>query len=193
MAKPEQKPECPSSGTAEHILAVGDIHGRADLLRRLLREVLPEMPQGTRLVFLGDYIDRGPDSAQVVEALIRLEDMRPRPVFLLGNHERMLLDAWGGFRPNLFFNNGGYETMLSYGLSTSEIRRIPSSHLNFFRSLRLYWQSRDHIFVHAGLAPGIPLEKQREKDLIWIRDAFYMSDYDFGKVVIFGHTPFSSP
>ena len=172
---------------------MGDIHGRADLLQKILREVLPQMPPATRPVFLGDYIDRGPKSAQVVEALIELSSMEPCPVFLLGNHERMLLDAWRGYRPGLFLNNGGYETMQSYGLASREIEFIPSRHLNFLQNLPLYWQSRDHIFVHAGLAPGIPLEKQEEKDLIWIREKFFGSDYDFGKVVVFGHTPFPQP
>ena len=193
MDTPLQNLAAPPSNGREHLLAVGDIHGRADLLRKLLRDVLPTLPEATRLVFLGDYIDRGPESAQVVEALIELGSMEPRPVFLLGNHERMLLDAWRGYRPRLFFNNGGYETMQSYGLAISEIEFLPSWHLEFFRKLPLYWQSREYIFVHAGLCPGIPLEDQQERDLIWIREEFFNTDHDFGKVVVFGHTPFPKP
>ena len=144
-----------SKAPVEHLLAVGDIHGRADLLQNLISDVLPEMPPNTRLVFLGDYIDRGTDSFQVVEALIRLNSRNFNPVYLLGNHERMLLDALEGWRPDLFLNYGGNETLESYGLAPGEIHHLPSTHLEFFRSLLPYWQSKDYIFVHAGLAPGV--------------------------------------
>lgn len=177
----------------EHILAVGDIHGMHRLLMRVFEEVVPQLPPETRLVFLGDYIDRGPDSAQVLDTLIRLKRQRPQSVFLLGNHERMLLNARRGRRVNMFLVNGGQETLASYGLDEDGLDSIPAGHLDFLESLELYWQTPGYIFVHAGLRPGVPLAEQKERDLIWIRGEFYMSSHDFGKLVIFGHTPFDEP
>ena len=110
-----------------HILAVGDIHGRADLLARVLGEILPQTPPETRLVFLGDYIDRGPQSAQVVEALIEFKARRPDTVFLLGNHEWMLLEALAGRLLDMFFLNGGEATLDSYGLDIETMYRLPQN------------------------------------------------------------------
>jgi len=180
-------------GSEQHILAVGDIHGCLDRLQRLQEEVLPELPPQTRLVLLGDYIDRGPDSAGVLEALLKLRQDRPETVFLLGNHESLLLGALTGHRRELWLLNGGLETLESYGLDAGQLGDLPEAHLEFMRSLALYWQSDEHIFVHAGLRPGLPLEEQSERDLLWIREEFFLSDYDFGKTVVFGHTPFPQP
>lgn len=179
--------------TDAHILAVGDLHARLDLLTRLLGELRPTLPADTRLVFLGDYIDRGPDAAQVVQRLINLERESPETVFLLGNHERMLLDALEGRRVPIFLYNGGQETLASYGLGPEEIDLLPQAHLDFFRRLRLTYETDDYIFVHAGLRPGVSTAAQQERDLIWIRDEFYDAGHDFGKTVVFGHTPFGQP
>jgi serine/threonine protein phosphatase 1 len=177
----------------EHILAVGDLHARHDLLERLLDELLPTLPPRTRLVFLGDYIDRGPDAAKVVQRLIDLGRQRPETVFLMGNHERMLLDALEGVRVPIFLYNGGLETLASYGLGPDDIGRLPEAHLDFLRGLRLYYETDAYIFVHAGLRPGVALERQEERDLLWIRDEFYDAGPDFAKTVVFGHTPFDQP
>lgn len=178
---------------AEQILAVGDLHGRCDLLEQVLGEMLPALPPPTRLVFLGDYIDRGPASAQVVEALISLKAQRPGTVLLMGNHERMLLNALQGQDPAMFLANGGRETLESYGLGHRELHKLPAPHLELISSLALMHQTDDYIFVHAGLRPGVPLAEQQERDLLWIRWEFIDSPEDFGKTVVFGHTPFQSP
>ncbi|MFH1057219.1 MAG: metallophosphoesterase family protein [Pseudomonadota bacterium] len=177
----------------EHILAVGDLHARYDLLERLLGELLPKLPADVRLVFLGDYIDRGPDAARVVARLIALAAERPGTVFLMGNHERMLLDALEGLRVPIFLHNGGLETLASYGLGPDDLGRVPAAHLDFLRGLGLFYETDAYVFVHAGLRPGLPLDRQHERDLLWIRDEFYNQDHGLGKTVVFGHTPFGQP
>ncbi len=179
--------------SAAHILAVGDLHGHYGLLRKVCGEVLPAQPAGTRLVFLGDYIDRGPDSRLILEALMACQAQRPETVLLMGNHERMLLDAMRGHRTELFLANGGWETLRSFGLTLETLHQLPEPYLEFLRSLPLYHETEDYIFVHAGLKPGLPLASQQERDLLWIRDEFIYSRWDFGKTVVFGHTPFAQP
>jgi serine/threonine protein phosphatase 1 len=179
--------------TLPHILAVGDLHGRYDLLRRVFDEVLPGQPAGTRLVFLGDYIDRGPDSRVILEALMAYQALRPETVLLMGNHERMLLDALEGRQVELFLCNGGLETLHSFGLTMEAMHHIPPVFLDFLRGLPLFHEDEHYIFVHAGLKPGLPLAGQQERDLLWIRDEFIHSQWDFGKTVVFGHTPFAEP
>lgn len=176
--------------SSENILAVGDLHGRGDLLRQLLNEALPAQPPDTQLVFLGDYIDRGPDSQGVLRVLMALKERRPETVLLLGNHERMLLDALQGQRVEMFMQNGGLETLRSYGLTPERMREMPASHVEFLRGLPLWHESQDYIFVHAGLRPGVPLAGQQERDLLWIRGEFIYGQGDFGKTVVFGHTHF---
>ncbi|MBI4797934.1 MAG: serine/threonine protein phosphatase [Desulfarculus sp.] len=178
---------------AQEILAVGDLHGRHDRLRKLLTQVLPAQPAGTSLVFLGDYIDRGPDSQATVEALLDLKTSHPQTVLLMGNHERMLLDALEGRQLALFLANGGMETLASYGLTPETMGSLPAVHLDFLRGLPLWHETSEYIFVHAGLRPGVPLASQEERDLLWIRDEFIYSSWDFGKTVVFGHTPFAQP
>ena len=177
----------------QHILAVGDIHGRLDMLNWLLEELLPTQPASTQLVFLGDYIDRGGQAKEVVDTLIQLQAQRPETVFLMGNHEQMLLDVLDGRDSLGFLLNGGEATLRSYGLDPRQVERIPVEHRRFIASLRLYYDTPEYIFVHAGLRPGLPLNEQSPHDLLWIRDEFFCSDHDFGRKVIFGHTPFPQP
>ncbi|MCB2185754.1 MAG: serine/threonine protein phosphatase [Deltaproteobacteria bacterium] len=176
-----------------NILAVGDLHGCRDLLEKVLNEVVPQVPAGVRLVFLGDYIDRGPDSAGVLEVLLQLRRERPDTVLLMGNHERMLLDAVEGRNQFMFRYNGGEETLASYGLGFDRLADIPPAHLDLLRGLPLYHQEGAYLFVHAGLRPGVPLERQEESDFLWIREEFYTSQVPLGRKVIFGHTPFPRP
>lgn len=183
----------------DDILAVGDLHGRYDLLEQVLDRLAPRHA-GSRLVFLGDYIDRGPDSRQVVERLIALGRERPDTVFLKGNHEELLLDALEGRRLELWLLNGGLETLASYGLAGLEppgpetLSRLPADHLEFFRGLRLYFESQSYLLVHAGVDPELGLEKQDARDLLWIRDRFFQAPgHRLGKTVVFGHTPFEEP
>jgi len=176
------------------IYAIGDIHGCYDKLRRLLDRIDIRWSRDT-LVFLGDYIDRGPHSFEVLDCLIELKKQHPGSVFLKGNHEAMFLDFLSGHHALSFIYNGGRETLESYQKQASgaEQLTIPKEHLDFINSLVLCHQTEDYIFVHAGLRSGIPVETQSEEDLLWVREPFISTDNDFGKRVVFGHTPFPEP
>jgi serine/threonine protein phosphatase 1 len=179
------------------IYAIGDIHGCLDHLKQLLDEVQPDLTRD-RLLFVGDYIDRGPDSKGVVDYILDLRQQYPPEnlICLKGNHEAMLLDFLQGKEVNFFLVNGGQSTIEGYWGSGWERRRkleLPPEHENFYRELRLTYETPDYIFVHGGLLPGAPLEKQQEEDLLWIRGEFITSQEDFGRRVIFGHTPFRQP
>jgi serine/threonine protein phosphatase 1 len=177
------------SGNRGRLLAVGDIHGCRASLEGLLEKVA--LSEADRLIFLGDYIDRGPDSKGVIDFLLALARHFPRTVFLRGNHEAMFLDFLAGRNRDLYLANGGISTLESYREEEGIV--VPGPHLDFLHSLPLYYATDRFIFVHAGLRPGIPLEEQREEDLLWIRDEFLESDYDWGRTVVFGHTPLPQP
>ena len=197
----------PTAG--ELIYAVGDIHGRYDLLKDLLQLVLADWKARapTRrplLIFCGDYVDRGPQSAEVIEALIWLQKRGDiQACFLKGNHEQALmrffdnpLDAAGWLR------FGGVETLESYGVRAPKpddptdclrardllLQRMPSSHLRFVERLELMLVVGDYAFVHAGVQPGTALRGQREEDLLWIRQDFLDDDGPFEKVIVHGHS-----
>lgn len=171
------------------LLAVGDIHGCLDHLERLIARVEPT--EADRLVFLGDYVDRGPDGRGVLDYLLDFGRKFPNSIFLKGNHEAMFLDFLAGRNQLLFLHNGGGATLESYREASGI--RIPKAHQDFLEGLDLYYATEDFIFAHAGLRPGLSLEAQREPDLIWIRDEFLDSDYDWGRTVVFGHTPLPEP
>ncbi|PLY02925.1 MAG: serine/threonine protein phosphatase [Desulfuromonas sp.] len=171
----------------ERLLAIGDIHGCFDLLQKLLTDVAPG-PED-QLVFLGDYIDRGPASRQVIECLLDLQRQFPETVFLRGNHEQMLLDFLAGDDHLMFLLNGGNATLESYQSTDNSKPVIPPDHLSFFNNLKNSYIHGDYIFVHAGLRPGVPISNQDEYDMLWIRGEFINSDYDWGKTVVFGHSP----
>ena len=178
----------------ERIFAVGDIHGCFDKLVSLMDIIDVDLKKET-LVFIGDYIDRGAHSKEVVDYLIDLATGGNRVVFLKGNHELMLQNYLRGEDRLSFLYNGGEATLSSYMKSSGQgdANLIPPKHLKFFDNLRLYYETDSHIFVHGGLKANIPLEHQDEWDMLWIRDEFIYSDFDFGKRVIFGHTPFREP
>lgn len=178
----------------ERIFAIGDIHGCFDKLVSLMDMIDIDLKRDT-LVFIGDYIDRGPRSKEVVDYLIDLGRREPGVVFLKGNHELMLQDYLDGTDSATFLFNGGRATLDSYlrGCQKTQVYPIPAAHLEFFESVRLYYETDKYIFVHAGLSENISLEKQGEWDMLWLRDAFIYSDFDFGKRVIFGHTAFRAP
>lgn len=178
----------------DKIFAVGDIHGCLDKLVSLMAIIDIDLKKHT-LVFIGDYIDRGPDSKEVVDYLIDLGQRADRVVFLKGNHELMLEDYLSGADRLTFLYNGGEATLNSYMKNTGQLEAnpIPPQHLEFFDNLRLYYETEDYIFVHGGLKANIPLDEQDERDMLWIRDEFIYTDFDFGKRVIFGHTPFREP
>ncbi len=176
------------------IFAIGDIHGCYDRLKTLMDKIPIDFSCDT-LVFIGDYIDRGPYSVEVVDYLMQLKNRVPDIVFLKGNHEDMLDKFINGVDRFTYLLNGGQQTLDSYLTKPvqSDFYPIPPDHMEFFKSLRLYYETEEFIFVHAGLRPRVPLESQKTEDLLWIRDKFISSKYDFGKRVIFGHTPLKKP
>lgn len=196
------------------VYAIGDIHGRIDLLVKLHEAMLDDMAsafarqQQITVVYLGDYIDRGPGSREVIDYLSGEWSPQVRPVFLRGNHEATLqnflsdagvLDAWRNF--------GGLETLVSYGVDLSALRapggaerirqdfraRFPSAHLHFMENLQNTAMIGDYLFVHAGIRPGIALERQSSDDLLWIRDEFLESRAAHGKIIVHGHSPAEEP
>ena len=172
----------------------GDIHGCFDKLYALMDKI-PINYAEDQLIFIGDYIDRGSSSFDVVNYLVNFKELFPDTIFLKGNHEDMLQNYLDGSDRFTYMLNGGQRTLDEYLKRTNnpEAFPIPSEHLEFFNSLRLYYQTEDYIFVHAGLRAEVPLESQEKTDLLWIRDEFIHSNFNFGKRVIFGHTPFKEP
>ena len=176
------------------IFAIGDIHGSFDRLKDLMQKIPIDFENDT-LVFIGDYIDRGPGSVEVVDYLLALRRQVPGIIFLKGNHEDMLEKYLDGTDRFTYLLNGGQNTLDSYLSKTnrSDSFPIPADHMDFFKSLRLYYETEAYIFVHAGLRPKVNLESQKTEDLLWIRDKFIYSRYNFGKPVVFGHTPLEKP
>jgi serine/threonine protein phosphatase 1 len=188
--------------------AIGDIHGRLDLLDQLIEAIdadNADRPAAeTHLIFLGDLIDRGPQSAQVIDRVIEIAGTRPNISVIAGNHEEVFLSACEGDRDTLrFFTRiGGRETILSYGIAPETYDRcdydelaaflaehVPAAHLEFLRSLKDTVVLGDYLFVHAGIRPGIALEDQKLSDLRWIRRSFLDYDGYDGFIVVHGHTP----
>ena len=181
----------------KRIFAIGDIHGCISNLKSIM-DTIDIDAQNDALIFIGDYIDRGPDPKGVVDFVLELSGNIEHVICLLGNHEQMFLDYLHdkNVYKEIFLINGGDHTISSYGVvdTADGVKvNVPENHMHFFRSLLPYYETDDYIFVHAGLRPNIPLEKQDIKDLITIRHEFIKSSYDFGKTVIFGHTPFPRP
>ena len=176
---------------AGRFFIIGDIHGHFSPLAEVIQKISKDIETGDRLIFLGDYIDRGEHSCEVVEFLLALKK-RHDIIFLKGNHEAMLLDYLDGKNDgsNWLFN-GGRNTIKSYQRQFGSFE-LPETHLDFFRNLQYYYEGEDFIAVHAGLHPlKKSLSDQREYDMIWIRDIFYNADKVWEKTVIFGHTPAS--
>ncbi|OPZ60919.1 MAG: Serine/threonine-protein phosphatase 1 [Deltaproteobacteria bacterium ADurb.Bin510] len=175
--------------------AIGDIHGYHNKLEALIERIQPT--RYDTLVFLGDYIDRGPDSRKVVDYLIELS-AKTSCVFLCGNHEELLLDYLAtGRHEDLWLENGGQamvDNYISGRLSPQKLKdAMPASHLKFFDNLRYYYEDEAYIYVHAGLLPGLPLEQQKPEVLCWIRNDFFQHATKRSKKVIFGHTHFALP
>ena len=176
---------------------IGDIHGCSDELRYLV-DALPVQPHD-EIVFLGDYIDRGPDSCGVISYLIKLRDhfRENRLVFLKGNHEDMLLSylELSGRHGNMFLLNGGHATVESYGVAAEESSpdrlsaAISPDHLAFYQALNNYHVTKSYLCVHAGVNPLKTLPEQIDEDLMWIRHPFLYSSHVLPYTVLFGHTP----
>jgi len=196
----------PCLPAGERLYCVGDIHGRLDLLINLQEQIVADAASFSgdkSVVYLGDYIDRGDESRQVVDRLLESPLEGFESVHLLGNHEQTLLDflkhpesvaAW--------LTYGGRATLHSYGVTATsqhvmqdlaDLRdelesSLPPEHLEFYRRLELYHLAGNYCFVHAGIRPGVPLPEQREQDLLWIRDDFTASENVHDYVVVHGHT-----
>ncbi len=195
---------------AMRVYAIGDVHGRADLLGRmadLIGDELRTKPVREALtICLGDYIDRGPASAEVLDRLARGDFPTPL-VTLRGNHENIFQHVLrGSMSLETFFSNGGDATLRSYGLDPSALLRrtgkeiedalrtaIPLAHRAFLDATRLSVSIGDYFFCHAGARPGVALDRQSPEDLMWIREEFLRSSFDFGKIIIHGHTPVKTP
>jgi serine/threonine protein phosphatase 1 len=193
------------------IYAIGDLHGRSDLLDQVLLRIDADLaadPVRRPIhVFLGDYIDRGPDSYGVLDRLIE-RGQTHEAVFLKGNHELFLLEFLRDpNKLNQWRQFGGLDTLMSYGveptfkateaeldlLADALFQAMPATHRDFLRRLETSFSCGDYFFVHAGVRPQLPLDQQREKDLLWIRDEFLRYEHDFGKIVVHGHTPVGEP
>jgi len=199
----------PSLPAGQRVYAIGDIHGRLDLLNELLARIdadiaLRRTPKPL-YVFLGDYIDRGPSSRETIDRLIE-HGAKHKSVFLKGNHEliaikclsdRSLFEQWlrlGGLET--LFSYGVPSETLAYGKQIAEIQSafhhaLPQEHFRFFRDLKNSFACGDFFFAHAGVRPGVELSRQKESDLLWIRGEFLSSTDDFGKIIVHGHTPTS--
>lgn len=204
----------PAVPAGSRIYAIGDVHGRLDLLTRLHALIAADAAaapvQRRVIVYLGDYIDRGPDSRGVVDFLLQPPLPGFESVHLLGNHEDYLLQFleqaevgphWGAY--------GGLATLASYGVRppsgfTPHVAdfetarraladKIPAAHLDFLRGLKLTHAEGGYLFVHAGVKPGVALSEQQADDLLWIRDEFLNSPDDFGACVVHGHTIVETP
>jgi serine/threonine protein phosphatase 1 len=200
---PQRVPATPPAGTRLYV--VGDIHGYLDTLTRLHRLIARDAAEARAernvVVYLGDYVDRGPDSRGVVEILLRAPLTGFERVHLKGNHEAALLDFLDGREPSMdWLRFGGIETLASYGVPpprrSAELddtridfeRLMPPDHLAFYRDLALTRIEGDFLMVHAGIRPGIAIADQSPDDLMWIREPFLRSDASFGKIVVHGHT-----
>ncbi len=193
------------------IYAIGDVHGRADLLQSLLTVIDADLarsaPERAIQVFLGDYVDRGPDSRAVIDLLIERSKSH-ETVCLKGNHEVFLLEVLKDpARLEEWRRYGGLLTLVSYGINPTmnptpeqqiELieglrQALPPEHLSFLQQLRPSFACGDFFFAHAGVKPGVALERQKEEDLLWIREEFLEFERRFGKYVVHGHTPVSVP
>lgn len=194
------------------LYAIGDIHGRLDLVEELLS--LIETDNATRgdarvqLLFLGDLVDRGPDSAAVIDLVRALKAQNPDSHILMGNHEEVFLQALSGDLKALrfFIRIGGRETILSYGMSPDEYEaasfeelqawlaaNVPAAHIAFLESLEDLVCVGDYAFVHAGVRPGVPLDQQKLADLRWIRERFLDHGGPHEKVIVHGHSIMTEP
>jgi len=196
------------------IYAIGDIHGQLEMLHDALALIEAEGGKNAKIVFVGDYVDRGPDSKAVIEFLINAKSAKRPWVMLKGNHDRYLQrfvesetvrdpctpSGLHWMNPRL----GGDKTLASYDVVATENGRmgriheqtvdaVPKAHLEFLQTLDLSFETDDLFFAHAGIKPGVPFDQQTEDDLLWIRKPFIESSLDHGKLVVHGHTAIDAP
>lgn len=208
---PKRSASAPRTPDGERIYAIGDIHGRFDLLRAAADKIAADSASAagltTRTILLGDYVDRGPRSADVLEYL-QSGAFPTSTLALRGNHEEVflqflsdesILESWRKF--------GGLETLHSYGVPVNAamrgegyaearnalLERLPKAHVDFLAATRPSAIAGDYFFCHAGVRPGVPLEHQTSDDLLWIRNEFLRHEGGYGKIVVHGHTPVEKP
>lgn len=206
--KPRTRPlDVASIPEGRRVYAIGDVHGRNDLLQQLIEKIKADDASRanatTEVIFLGDLIDRGPDSSGVIETAMRLKQELGNVRFLMGNHEEVYLQAASGSEKaaRFFTRIGGKETILSYEISLQEYMSldsaelaqrlpdlIPARHIDFVKAFEDKIVIGDYAFVHAGIRPGVPLEAQKPKDLRWIREEFLAVKEPHEKVIVYGHT-----
>ncbi|MFM9977270.1 MAG: metallophosphoesterase family protein [Sphingomonadaceae bacterium] len=206
FARSDFEPRARLIPEGQRVYAIGDIHGRKDCLKILLRKIdaddAARPPAETTLVLLGDLVDRGEDSRGVVETAMQLAKFG-KTIFLMGNHEETLIRAWEGDKraTALFHRVGGRETLESYGVTDDEYEacdlselatliasRVPLAHIAFMRSFIDQWACGDYLFVHAGIRPGVALDEQSPSDLRWIRKEFLDDRRDHGPMIVHGHS-----
>ena len=205
----------------QRLIAVGDIHGQYNLLMDLMGQVRPRRED--QLVFLGDYIDRGPGSPQVLDWLIEFKAEYPHTVMLRGNHEQMLLDAFDDVRASqqkskrlfgklftpgknfipeaaeLFLSNGGLQTLQAYGRRgnaadpLAAFDNIPKAHLFFLRRSKFFYRHGMYLFVHAGVDPEDPKGERSTDAFLWERRPLWVKKPGWNKIVVHGHTPVTEP
>lgn len=196
------------------VYAIGDVHGCPGLLDKLLARIAADAEgfgaERRVLVFVGDYVDRGPDSAGVIERVAAGLPAGFEAICLKGNHEDLMLDFLARADSQalaLWLYNGGDATLASYGVKAAFpagpgeaaacrdalLAALPEHHRTFLDRLRLSATLGDYFFAHAGVMPGVPLDQQQPHDLMWVREPFLESREDFGKVVVHGHTPVERP
>ena len=197
----------PAGARGYRAYVVGDIHGRVDLLEHLLAKIHADLQRRpvrkTLLVFVGDLIDRGPSSAQVIERLRCYRREGVQPVFLLGNHEEVMLRVIAGDTSVIdsWLKFGGVQCLQSYGVTLARLRgrsaeeivgivrgAVPAEHAEFLETFVDSCRFGDYLFVHAGIRPGVDVDQQSQSDLRWIREPFLYDDSDHGFVVVHGHT-----
>ncbi len=196
------------------VFVIGDIHGCKELVQKIHNKILElsKNIEGQKLlIYLGDYIDRGPDIKETIQTLIDFQPENFKRVFLLGNHEQMLLEFISGNKnsPYVWLSNGGVETFKSYGIDLSDyidpvrmklhheekireklLESLPSSHKDFFLHLQLNYEWNNYFFVHAGIDPDLPLDQQDKEIMLWTREqSFFDPKMRYHKIIVHGHTP----
>lgn len=195
------------------VFVIGDIHGCKDLVQKIHNKILElsKNIEGQKLlIYLGDYIDRGPNIKETIQILIDFCPNNFNKIFLLGNHEQMLFEfiSYNPNSPYVWFANGGAQTLESYGIDISKyieesmeiedinkmreefIESLPSAHKNFFNQLKLNYEWKNYFFVHAGIDPDLPLEQQNKETMLWTREQkFFDPKMTYNKIIVHGHTP----
>ncbi|MBK20646.1 MAG: metallophosphoesterase [Rhodospirillaceae bacterium] len=213
FGKGRQQMPPPSVTAGSRVYVIGDIHGRVDLLHDIHQQILQDISSApdldTTVIYLVDYVDRGDASCAVIDLLVENPLAHLNPIFLSGNHEQMMVAFLEDIAiAGMWLGNGGNSTLLSYAVGAptdktgdEKLRimqrdfraKLPPEHLEFLRSLSLYHIEQDYLFVHAGVAPGVPIEDQGSEDFLWIRDEFLRSRANHGHCIVHGHSIVDMP